>query len=62
MARLFRRARNLALGAALVSAFGWLWPVWALGVIGAVVGTMAATVALFAWFRADDLANGPPAR
>ena len=62
MSQLFRAARTIAVVTGGISAFAWAWPAPVLAGIVSLTATTAIVVALFAWFRADDLSRGTPPR
>lgn len=62
MSQLFRTARAVAVVAGGIGAFAYAWPALVLATVASFVATTAIVVALFAWFRADDLSRGVPPR
>ncbi len=59
---LIRRARGTALIAFPVALIVGLWFSLAIAIVVATVATTSTVIALFAWFRADDLSAGRPRR
>ncbi len=51
------RAQMTAIVAGCVALVGWLWPLPLVTVPAAVIATTAVLIALFTWFRKDDLQN-----
>jgi drug/metabolite transporter (DMT)-like permease len=56
----FRISVNISIGAFTLAAVCWILGFTSVAVAGAVLATTAVLVALFSWFRRDDLRPGPP--
>jgi hypothetical protein len=61
MNRTFRAARATAVVAAGLAALGWAGQWYLLSVPAAVLALTAVLIALFTWFRKDDLSRNTPA-
>lgn len=56
----FRMSVNLTIGAFTLAAVCWILDFTLVAVAGIVLATTAVLVALFSWFRRDDLRPGRP--
>jgi hypothetical protein len=62
MDRIFRVSANIAVAATTAAAALWIATLTLAAVACLVLATTAVLVALFSWFRRDDLASGGPSQ
>jgi hypothetical protein len=56
---IFGTARNAAIGAFTLAAASWIAGLTMPAILLVIGGTTAVLIALFSWFRRDDLSRGP---
>ena len=59
---IFRWSVNAAIGAFTLAAMGWILGFTLVAVASIVLATTAVLLALFSWFRRDDLSRSRPGR